>query len=131
MKALVTGGGGFIVSNLVDALRWVLGEQSAKRLRGNGMEDVIFNGTSSGRGPAGMAEVSLLLENEEVLDLKDSTGHAIARFRWTPKRPGAEIMRTVLPFEFFIFTMLIYFVVCYSIVRASRIIERKMALAHR
>ena len=41
------------------------------------------------------------------------------------------VMRTVLPFEFFIFAMIIYFAVCYSIVRTSRIIERKMALAHR
>jgi His/Glu/Gln/Arg/opine family amino acid ABC transporter permease subunit len=41
------------------------------------------------------------------------------------------VMRTVLPFEFFIFAMIIYFVVCYSIVRASKILERKMAVAHR
>ena len=48
-------------SNIVDAIRWVMGEQSAKHLRGRAMEDVIFAGSES-RGPAGMAEVSLTFD---------------------------------------------------------------------
>src|SRR6187401_2133910 len=47
-------------SNVSDAIAWVLGEQSAKALRGGKMEDVIFNG-SRNRAPMGMAEVTITL----------------------------------------------------------------------
>ena len=51
-------------SNIVDAIKWVLGEQSTKTLRAGRMEDVIFNGTDS-RKPLQVAEVTLVLSNEE------------------------------------------------------------------
>ena len=65
--AAVVGPNGCGKSNISDAVTWVLGEQSAKTLRGTKMEDVIFAGTRE-RKATGMAEVSLTLVDPEVYD---------------------------------------------------------------
>jgi chromosome segregation protein len=70
----IVGPNGCGKSNIVEALRWCMGETSAKSLRGSGMEDIIFSGTSN-RPSKNIAEVNILLENNEN----------ISQFRDTPE----------------------------------------------
>src|SRR3984885_2215898 len=60
----IVGPNGCGKSNVIDAVRWVMGELSARHLRGDSMADVVFNG-SSARKPVGTASVELIFDNSD------------------------------------------------------------------
>ena len=83
----VVGPNGCGKSNIIDAVRWVMGESSAKHLRGEQMSDVIFNG-STGRKPAGQATIELTFNNPDGAIGGEYAAYAKLAIRRTVTRDG-------------------------------------------
>jgi chromosome segregation protein len=85
----IVGPNGCGKSNIIDAIRWVLGEGSAKTLRGDSMADVIFNG-SGGRKPVGQASVELVFDNSDGTITGPYAGYAEVAIRRVVSRDGTS-----------------------------------------
>jgi len=85
----VVGPNGCGKSNVIDAIRWVMGETSARHLRGESMEDVIFNGSSS-RKPVGSAAIELYFDNSDGSLDGQFASYAEISIRRTVSRDGTS-----------------------------------------
>ncbi|HUO66537.1 MAG TPA: chromosome segregation protein SMC [Gammaproteobacteria bacterium] len=85
----IVGPNGCGKSNIIDAIRWVLGEGSAKTLRGDSMQDVIFNG-SGGRKPVGVASIELTFDNTDSTITGPYAGYSEVAVRRTVSRDGTS-----------------------------------------
>ncbi|MEE4245247.1 MAG: AAA family ATPase, partial [Kangiellaceae bacterium] len=86
----IVGPNGCGKSNLIDAVRWVMGESSAKHLRGDSMTDVIFNG-STARKPVGQASIELVFDNSEGKLVGEFAQFAEVSVRRTVTREGQSL----------------------------------------
>jgi len=83
----IVGPNGCGKSNLIDAVRWVMGESSAKHLRGDSMMDVIFNGSTT-RKPVGQASIELVFDNSDGTLKGEFASYAEIALRRTVSRDG-------------------------------------------
>ena len=83
----IVGPNGCGKSNTIDAVRWVMGESSAKHLRGESMDDVIFTGSTS-RKPVGAASVELIFDNSDASLVGEYAGYAEIGIRREVTRDG-------------------------------------------
>ena len=83
----IVGPNGCGKSNLIDAVRWVMGESSAKHLRGDSMADVIFNGSTS-RKPVGQASIELVFDNSDGTITGEYANYAEISIRRSVTRDG-------------------------------------------
>ncbi|HQQ74221.1 MAG TPA: AAA family ATPase, partial [Pseudomonadales bacterium] len=86
----IVGPNGCGKSNIIDAVRWVMGESSAKNLRGESMTDVIFNG-SNNRKPAGQASVELIFDNSDHTLIGEYAAYSEISIRRLVTRDGQSL----------------------------------------
>src|SRR6516165_1385636 len=89
----VVGPNGCGKSNVIDAVRWVMGELSAKHLRGDSMTDVVFNG-SAARKPVGTAAVELIFDNADDMRAFVEEAAGISRYKERRKETEVRIAET-------------------------------------